>query len=707
MLNSLKFYRLSRYSDRRSAPLALLALCLLAYLPLIYRLGFYWDDWPSIWFYHLWGPAGFLESFASDRPALAWVFMLTTTLIGESPAGWQVFGLLARWLASLAFWWTLLGVWPKHSRQAFWAAALFAVYPGFSQQYISVTYSNAFLVMALTLVSLGSMLWAYRLPKFFWPLLALSLLTQAAGLATTEYFFGFELLRPALLLLTIRDGEYGISKEHRILHLEPWKKMIRRWWPYLVVAVPFLIDRIFFHKTPRGQIILIDQMATDPGSALLSLLRTVGGDFVEVNFLAWFQGFDPSFLNAYDRNIRWLFTGIVSGAVLFTGLYLALQTEDGVTAAGDSTAAEVQRTSARHMEARWAWQAIALGVFAFLASGWTIWVTNLHIELLFPWDRFTLITMLGTSLLIAGLAGLLYRWRWPAVALLAILIGLAAGVQFQHRLEYRQEWLSQRNFLWQLAWRIPALQPGTLLLTSELPFTYYSDNSLTAPINWIYGPEEQTQQMPYLLYDVEARLGVDLPAIEAGQPIKTRYRATTFEGGTSRALVLFYDPPRCVKVVDPAVDRYLPVKPLYIREMTPLSQLALIDTDPASPVHLPEDILGPEPPHTWCYYFEKGELFGQMGDWEQAAAMAGEALKLTKHFTDKNVSELFPFIEAYAHTGNWSRAVELSLEASSIWEKTNYPLCDVWRRIAADTHSGDEQRSAIQKVEESLQCNQP
>jgi len=110
----------------RQAPMALLALCLVSYLPLIYRLGFYWDDWPSIWFYHLWGPNGYLQSFASDRPSLAWVFMLTTSLLGESTVGWQIFGLLTRWLASLTFRWLLLGVWPHYKPQVFAAAALVA-----------------------------------------------------------------------------------------------------------------------------------------------------------------------------------------------------------------------------------------------------------------------------------------------------------------------------------------------------------------------------------------------------------------------------------------------------------------------------------------------------------------------------------------------------------------------------------------------------
>jgi tetratricopeptide (TPR) repeat protein len=294
-----------------------------------------------------------------------------------------------------------------------------------------------------------------------------------------------------------------------------------------------------------------------------------------------------------------------------------------------------------------------------------------------------------------------------SAVLLSALIGLSAGLQFQHRLVYRQEWLAQRNFMWQLAWRAPGLEPGTLLMTSELPFLYYTDNSLTAPLNWTYAPANRSTQMPYLLYDVEARLGVDLPAIAPDQPVEMQYRATRFDGSTSQAIVVFYDPPRCVKVVDPAVDRFLPVKPLYIREMTPLSRLDLIQPQAEPPAAPPENLFGPEPPHAWCYYFQKAELFGQMGQWQQAAEAADQALKITKHFTDKNVSELFPFVEAYAHTGRWQKAVDLSLQAYRIWDKTQYPLCDVWARIQAQTPVGQAQMDAIQNVKESLECKMP
>jgi hypothetical protein len=670
-------------------PLALLALSVIGFVPMVYRLGFFWDDWPSIWFFHLWGPGSFLESFSIDRPSLAWMFMLTTSVFGESTAGWQFFAVAARWLASLVFWWTLRGLWPRQAAQAFWAAALFLIYPGFGQQYIAVTYSNAFMVFSLFLFSLGSMIWACRRPAWFWPLTALALIAQLVSMSMTEYFFGLELLRPALLWLTLaKPGD------------EAWQRLrqvMLRWLPYASVAAFFLIDRLFFHQTPRGRVILLDQLSADPFRTLARTIATIVNDFIEVNFAAWFSGFDLGFLRSFEANIIWIFFAIVVGCFLFILVYSARM---------NPTAARTEGAPRTEIKA-WGWQAAGLGIYAFLASGWIIWVTDLHIELIFPWDRFTLITLTGTSLLIAGLIAALTRNRLQSAIVLGVLIGSSAGLQFQHRLQYRQEWLAQRNFFWQLSWRAPEIEPGTTLLTSELPFTYYSDNSLTAPLNWTYAPEHQERQMSYLLYDIEARLGLNGASIKNGAPIRMNYRAASFEGSTDQAIVVFYEPPRCVKVLDPQVDRFLPVKPLYIREALPLSRPELIHASSGLAAAPPEHILGPEPPHRWCYYFEKAELYGQMGEWHKAAQAADQALQVNKTFTQKNISELMPFIEAYAHIGEWTKAVKYSIQSYQVWEKTQYPLCDVWMRILASTPASEERQAALNQIQEALNCRFP
>jgi hypothetical protein len=202
-------------------------------------------------------------------------------------------------------------------------------------------------------------------------------------------------------------------------------------------------------------------------------------------------------------------------------------------------------------------------------------------------------------------------------------------------------------------------------------------------------------------------LGPGLPSLEPGTPIEYPNRVTSFNGSTSQAIVLFHDPPRCLKVVDPANDRFLPVKPLHIKEALPLSRLNLILPKPVSEGFPLGEIFGPEPAHNWCYHFQKADLYRQLGDWPKAAAAADQALKIDKHITRKNVSELLPFIEAYAHTGQWEKAVELSLKSYNFWEKTQFILCDVWDNIARMATPDAEGLVAIDYIQEELQCTKP
>lgn len=683
----MKLPRLPARLAPTSAPLLLLLICGLAYLPMIHRLGFYWDDWPSVWFLHFWGGEGFREGFASDRPLLAWVFMLTTPIFGESTAAWQIFSVFTRWLTSLAWWWSLRGLWPGQPRQAFWGALLFALFPGFSQQYIAVTYSNAFLVYFLFILSIGTMIWAERKREWFWILMAVSVALSAFSMFITEYFYGLELLRPFLLWVVLAGR--GLKPREKI------RRIAVRWAPYLVVLIPFLGWRALSNSSPRAKIMLFDDLAVAPLSTLVGLARTAGQDFIEANFLAWFYHLDLRFLNTFDPGVLRLLAGF-SGAVFgLTLLYLLWLKEPA--ASGQSPGTPV----------RWARQTAGLGIAAFLVSGWPIWVTDLRFELFFPFDRFLLITMLGTSLLFCGLIGLLDRRPWVSAVLVAVLAAASAGIQFQQRLYYRQEWLAQKNFFWQLVWRAPGLAPGTTLMTSEIPFRYYSDNSLSAPLNWIYAPGNTSRQMETLLFDIEARLGETISALEPEVPIRMPYRAAQFEGSTSQAVVLFYDPPRCLKVMNPEIDRFLPVKPLYIREAAPLSRLDLIlpESDPAAlpPAH----IFGPEPAHAWCYYFEKAELYAQLNEWERVVEMADRALKINKHFTEKNVSELIPFIMGYAHTEDWEKAVELSETAYQVWDKTQYPLCDAWNSLRLKTSGSESKQAALAEIANMLSCTFP
>jgi len=271
----------------KTIPIALLILCGISFGPIIHRLGFYWDDWPSIWFLHILGPAGFKEGFAIDRPLLAWVFRITTPILGESTLAWQAFGIFTRWLSAAILYWAFLGLWPKRAIQISWVAFLFAVYPGFSQQYISVTYSNGFLVLCLFLFSYGSMIWAFRQSRWFWLWMILSYLSALLSLFIAEYFFGLELLRPVFLWLLL-DAQNGDTTRSAVKRAG---RVLVYWLPYALSIGLFLVWRLFLHESPRAEITIFEQLKGDPLGAILNIVLTIFQDIYKVTVLAWGQVF--------------------------------------------------------------------------------------------------------------------------------------------------------------------------------------------------------------------------------------------------------------------------------------------------------------------------------------------------------------------------------------------------------------------------------
>jgi hypothetical protein len=668
-----------------SIPFALLFFCLISFGLLVPWLGFFWDDWPAIWYLQAFGSSGFNEVFAVDRPLLGSLFRLTTPWLGTSVVGWQLFAILTRWLSVLAFWLFLRALWPNTPNQTAWAALLFAVYPGFKQQFISVTYSHVWILATSFFLSLATMTWAFRIPQLFKPLTVSSWILSALTLFSVEYFFGLELIRPFVLWIIISEQDKSLGSR--------MKRTLTLWFPYVLISIFFLYWRLVLYQTERGDVQFFEKLFFRPIPTIIDLLQTALIDVLNSGLVAWAQVADFVRMTSFGTGPTILYLGGVILATLAAIWYLFKL----------NPPREEDKTA--NTSKRWSYQATLLGGFALCVGGIPFWLTNLPIGLDFPWDRFTLAMMFGSCLLVAGLIDWLTRTRLQKVVIFGVLIGLASGLHINYANLFRREWNAQLQFFWQLSWRAPAIKPNTLLLTAELPFVYFSDNSLTAPLNWIYAPEYRSGNMPYLLYSAEARHEVSLPNLKPDIPVRQPYRATQFEGSTNQALVLFYTPPGCLKVVNPHTDQRMPQKPNYISDMMPLSRLDLIQPDPPLPARPPASVFANEPPVDWCYYFEKAELARQIGDWDQVAKLADQAAQLKERLYEVNAPELVNYIEGYAHTGRWADALLLTDEALALSERMDRMLCDAWDRIAQSQSPVDTDfQNAWSVAREKLAC---
>ena len=660
-----------------SPPLVLAIVAVLAYGLLIPQLGFYWDGLAMSWIRYQLGPEAMARYFSTNRPVWGLLYQLTTQLIPQVPIYWQVFALFWRWLAGLLVWAILRELFPEKPRLALGTALLFLLYPGFNQQSGAYLYSHFFIVLNLFLYSIYLMLRAQK--DLFWRRTILGMLFSALNLWMHEYFFVLELVRPAVIWVKLRKEDLEIPEHLRRTPWETVKTSLGLWAPYLAVFVAAVLSRLFIFNNQIYEI-----GGSGVGTMPFNILTTIPTSLWTVTVAAWGQAFRlPDLATDGPR------TTLVYGAIALV-VYGAV-----IAALFGRQAEETKRSDNR--DAFWA---MGLGVFILLVAGWPFWLTGVPVSLGYPANRATLSFMLGVSLLIAGLLSLLpRRLDW---ILLAVFVALAAGRQFQWSNEFRRDWNAQKNLFWQMTWRAPGLEPGTIVLMNE-ELSYYADNSLGAPLNWIYAPDNHTDHVDYVLFYPTNRLGGALTSLEPGQPISYDYLAGQFEGNTSQVVVFYYAPPGCLRLLDPQIDPYNRLIPddSLLREAAKLSTTMPILDEPLA--RMPK-IYAPEPVHNWCYHYEQADLARQLGDWEQVAALGNQAFKLDDYPNDP--LERFVFIEGYAHVGEWERALEYSQISYNVSKNYVGPLlCRLWDRISQEVPTSSEKDEFVAQAKTLFVCN--
>lgn len=674
---------LKRLLNVRTVPVALLGFAILAYGVLLPSLGFYWDDWPMVWFAHTLGSAGYQEVFSGDRPFLAGIYILTTSILKLVPIQWQILGLLSRWVTGWALWWTLRKFWPERTEAVTWIAILFTVYPGFKQQPISVVYSNGFFLLAFYILSFGFMIEAIHKPNRFWLYTILGLISWSLCTFSTEYYVGLEAIRPIMIWMVL--SEKGGPVKSRI------RDTIKYWWYYIIFLIVFLIWRVLIFGFPTYKPDLVGNLASSLGKSLLTLVSQIFNDILTTGWVAWAETFRIPRIDDFSVRSNVLFWIIVLVALALTGLYLTF-----------AQLANQERSQDTQSRPQWGRQAVLFSLAWLFFAGWPFWIINLSVELQFPWDRFSLSFMIGACILVVALIEWIIRTRAQKVVILTLVIAFAIGANLQTANTYRREWTTQKDLFWQMTWRAPGLKKGTLVITKSFPLKYYSDNSLTAPLNWTYAPDNHSTDLPYFLAYTEVRLGHSIPELKENLQVDQVYRNASYHGSTSNALTMFYSPPGCLRVIDPEYDQDLAIFPKDYKSLLTLSHPDQIITNPDKPATPPQGIFGNEPEHTWCYYFEKAELARQMGDWDQVMTLADEAF--SKGYSAAEPSELLVFIDGYAQNGRWDRAIDIVNLAYSQSNALQSKLCTTLKGYQQTGLITNEGRSLVDSKLKQMGC---
>jgi hypothetical protein len=318
--------------------------------------------------------------------------------------------------------------------------------------------------------------------------------------------------------------------------------------------------------------------------------------------------------------------------------------------------------------------------------------------------RFALAGMFGLSILIVALL----EWftpRWiQKMALLAVLVGLAAGFHLRNAVTYYRSTLRQNDFYWQLYWRAPYILPNTAILSADELFPYVGRNPTAVTLNLLYPQPYGIRQVGYWFLELFHDIGpAVVPRLGRGRTFTPEFRTFSFRGSSLDSLVIYYKPGagRCLWVLSPEdVDN--PELPEITRQALPVSNLSRIQAQPAAGEYPPTDLFGREPAHGWCYYYQKAELARQQGDW-QAIVQLGEQ---AEHggYRAGNGHERLVFIEAEARTGDWQAALQHSAEVFAADNDLAPRVCRLWERIAADAQIPPPQLPLLEKLRSELSC---
>lgn len=641
-------------NENITIPGLLLLLVLLAYGLLIPWMGFYWDDWPFAWFLKFFGPSEFIEAFRPFRPLLGPIFMATTSIFGGHPLVWQILGLVMRFLLALEVWWLLRKVWPTRQSSALWVVLLFTVYPAYGQQWVALTHVNQELIPLLFLLS--SFIFTVKTlrhtnaPKYF---TALAILLQALGLFSTEYFFGLEILRFFFIIVIFAET---IADKKEML-----KKSLLRWLPYLTVWILNAIwTYAYYHSTAYNSydISIFSSSTLSPLALINEFINTLSLS----GFTSWLETFN-------------IFASVDGSATQAAALGIFLVTALLVYFVMHANY-DMPITNPESSFGKWT---VIIGLIAIFAGRLPSWAAGLPLKIEFDYDRFFISIMLGASLFIVGLADLTLREGRAKLILLSVLIGMSTAYQFSVANTFRRDWANQRDFFWQLSWRMPALKEDTALLTYELPLKYVSDFQLTAPLNWMYAPDLKDRDLPHVLMYLKTRFSPS--ELRADKPLALTYRTVKFSGNTSNSVVIYKEADGCLRVLDPVYGtaETVPGASFYLIEAIPLSDPGLILTD-APPPLMDEVLFGNEPSHGWCFTYAKAEIARQKGDWEKVARLYHEAQKA--ELNPGLPVEYLPFIEAFALTGDTDMAIKLTERTIKAQEILCPALETLWERVS-------------------------
>jgi hypothetical protein len=618
--------------------LLILVIAAVTYLPHLSQATIYRDDWYYTMDRMIGGPGIFQEMFKIDRPARGPLFEAYYQLFGIQPFPYHMSSFFWRVAGGLAALWLFRQLWPRQRLASFLMALLFTLYPGYLRWMEGFEDQPRILSSFLEALSIALTLQAIRTRRSIPKALGWigSILTGWAYIALVDFAFGMEVFRLLCVFLLVNRQQESLSFVKRNI------LTIRAWAIAAVIPLGFLFWRLFLFHNERP--------ATDVGLQLSSLLASplstglwwllrLFQSAVNVTVPAWGASL---FQDLFEISLLDTMIGILI-AGMTVALFLVVSFPIWKMEGDDGKSGVVSDQS-------WQVQAIWVGLAGVFAGVLPVIAANRYISV-GAYSHYALPASLACVMVVVGVISLINSLHVrfgaaSALILLAVLTHYTASLGVLH-----EEQVIAR-FWQQVAWRAPGIKAGTTLLVHYPSVDYGEDvDAVAGPANFLYFPE-QTNQIP-VVYPLVALPQMDYTTkyvLRGGKERADGYRTHVGEINYENMLVISQPgEDSCVHVINSQWPRYSNLESDQILLLGEYSKIENVLTGLSAP-HPAEFIFGPEPAHTWCYYYQKAELALQESNWVEIVRIRDEVTQLDLSPNDR--IEWLPFLQAYAVKGD-------------------------------------------------------
>lgn len=640
-------------------------LTILAFGVFVPKLGFYWDDWPILYFIDSKNLSGLITYYSFDRPYAAYLGIAASFFAGTSSLLWQVLVLGLRLSTALTIWAVL-----KNLGSRFWffastAALLFLIYPGYDTQPMNSTYAHwvTYLLFFLSLYGTGK---AVKDSKQAALWTGLALLAQAINIFSLEFFVVLELVRPVYIALLLKEKGW----------LALLKRTIRYWLPFLGLLLIWFVWRFFIlvlPGEPHPLQMLVD-LRNNPIQALMHYGMLAVSDVFYLCVLVWSE--TVSRLSSIT-NFWWLL--VASCSALLGLLFLV-----------SSSPSKAPTTR----EALIGMALGAAGVFFGLAPVWAIGDAANSGGY---GSHYLLGGLFGASVFTAS-ALCLARSRQVRLAIFVALSLLATGRQLSVSSEFVSVWEEQRTFYWQLYWRAPMIEPNTALVFFYPISDYMQQSSTSMAINTLYPHALNPTQLSFWTFDIRRTL-VQRP-LEREMPLQTDYRRLSFQARNANSQLFLY------KLEDSCVWALTPIH--FLNDYIPSDNRQLLQSSNVESINSVESFapdqstFGKEPDQTWCYYFEKADLAAQEMEWTLVLNLMREAESLG--LRANYALEYMPLLRAYAYTDQWVDFFSNIVELNEDYPQGGEMMCALFQELEQSATGSGEKDLAINSSRDIYSC---